>query len=55
MKMSCKHLSGYDEFTIYKLLFVVPNIAILTNCLYIYYFSEESILRSDWNEKNLLI
>ena len=40
-----------DEFTTYKLLFAVQEIAVLTNCLYIYYFSETSILRSNWNEK----
>lgn len=39
-----------DEFTTYLLLYKAENIAVLENNLYIYYFSGNSILRSDWNE-----
>lgn len=40
-----------DEFTTYKVLFSASKITVLENCLYIYYYSETSIIRSKWNEK----
>lgn len=40
-----------DEFTTYKLLFATERLAVLHNNLYIYYYSERSIIRSNWNEK----
>lgn len=40
-----------DEFTTYKVMFAVKDVAVITNRLYIYYFSETSILRSNWNEQ----
>lgn len=44
-----------DEFTIYKVLFQVSRIAVVDNTLYYYYLSQDSVMRSVWSEKNLVL
>ncbi len=43
-----------DEFTTYKLLYKANKISVIENRLYFYFQSPNSVMRSDFSEKNLL-
>ena len=44
-----------DEFTTYKVLFLVDQVAVIDSTLYYYYQRQGSIMKSAWSEKNLVI